>query len=120
MALLLCSKMIPVCRKTYQPLGGRQFSMYMYCYNSDTLLTLKNLISHIVSPIFIKFGQNICFYDNSANLKKCISSLKNMAIRGWSSLIIMKPCLLSIGHIYFQSSYYLVKTFVQMKSPQNF
>ena len=78
---------------------GRQwaghFSLYVYSE------TCEHSRSHIFGPIFMKFGQNICFLDMRVEFENGSGQLNNMAAGGGGSfpyLAIEKPCKHSRSH----------------------
>ena len=57
--------------------SGRGSFLYMYIVK-----TCEHSRSHIFGPIFMKFGQNICFLDTRVEFENGSGPLKNMAARG--------------------------------------
>ena len=60
--------------------SGRGNFLYMYIVK-----TCEHSRSHIFGPIFMKFGQNICFLDMRVEFENGSGLLKNMVARGTRS-----------------------------------
>jgi len=81
--------MVQIGEKTWPRVGVGIF-LYMYI-----LKKCEHSRSHIFGPIFMKFGQNICFLDTRVELENGSGQLNNMAAGGgqFSYIYIVKKSL---------------------------
>ena len=64
--------------------SGRGIFLYMYIVK-----TCEHSRSHFFGPIFMKFGQNICFLDMRVEFENGSGPLKNMAASGRGSFSLI-------------------------------